>query len=192
MRQTSASPSIGGSVTVCYTKWDGSRHWTFPATYLGEDEYGPWVGQARGAVVERPGARFESPWHVVVLFPRDGFTAGFYESPKAVGYVGIGDQISVYIDITTTPTWMHIAEGSAVSMADLDLDVVKQLDGTIFVDDRDEFAEHQVALAYPPDAIEQAEANCARVLGAVQNNDEPYATVGQAWLDGFIATRSRA
>ncbi len=49
--------------------------------------------------------------------PRDGFTAGFYQSPKAVGDVGIGDQISVYIDITTTPTWMHIAEGSAVSTA---------------------------------------------------------------------------
>lgn len=193
MRQYGASvpvnPTTGESVKVRYTKWDGTPHWTCSAVYLGEDAFGRWVGQPRGTVVERPGTRFVSPWHVVVLLPNDRYTAGFYESSVAIGYTGPGSGVSIYVDITTLPTWTRAEEVVVVTMVDLDLDVVRQLDGTTFVDDEDEFADHQVAMSYPADVIAAAERSSAHVLEAIKANVEPYATVGPAWLERFIASR---
>ena len=37
-------------------------------------------------------------------------------------------------------------------MVDLDLDVIRMRDGRIILDDEDEFEEHQVRYAYPPDS----------------------------------------
>jgi len=133
---------------VRYTKWDGTPPWSCATVYLGEDNHGRWVGQPFGTVVERPGVRFESPWYIVVLIPDAGHVAGFYRLPAAdVAYTGPGFEVDTYVDITTVPTWDRTDAESEVTMVDLDLDVVKQLDGHIFVDDADEFAEHQVAMA---------------------------------------------
>ena len=67
-------------------------------------------------------------------------------------------------------------------MVDLDLDVVLTRDGNLFVDDEDEFAEHQVALGYPPEVVALAEHWRDRVLAAVAAGDEPFASVGHEWL----------
>jgi protein associated with RNAse G/E len=69
-----------------------------------------------------------------------------------------------------------------VTMVDLDLDVVLTRDGHLFVDDEDEFAEHQVALGYPPEIVTLAELWRDRVLAAVAAGDEPFGSVGHDWL----------
>ena len=46
--------------------------------------------------------------------------------------------------------------------SDLDLDVIRTGDGTVFVDDEDEFAEHRVSLAYPERWVDQARVTAAR------------------------------
>ena len=50
---------------------------------------------------------------------------------------------------------------------DLDLDVVRELDGRVWVDDEDEFAEHQVSFGYPPEVIDAARASTDRLVGLI-------------------------
>ena len=69
-----------------------------------------------------------------------------------------------------------------VTMVDLDLDVVLTRDGHLYVDDEDEFAEHRVQLGYPAEVVALAERWRDLVLAAVAGGDEPFATVGHAWL----------
>ncbi len=53
----------------------------------------------------------------------------------------------------------------------------------MFVDDEDEFAEHQVRYGYPPEVVSQAEKAAAWLLAAVTAGVEPFGSVSQAWLD---------
>jgi protein associated with RNAse G/E len=69
-----------------------------------------------------------------------------------------------------------------VTMIDLDLDVIKRRDGTVFIDDEDEFAEHQVKYAYPADVIATARQTCDWLVQAV-STEEPFLTVYKTHLD---------
>jgi hypothetical protein len=94
-----------------------------------------------------------------------------------------------------------------VRMVDLDLDVVRLADpmpdhaleaavaagrtsGEIYVDDEDEFAEHQVAFGYPADVIERAQASCDEVLAAVRAGLPPYDGAHRRWLDALSLLRT--
>ena len=55
--------------------------------------------------------------------------------------------------------------------------------GEIFVDDEDEFAEHQVAYGYPADVVEQAQAELRRGPRGVRAGRAPYDGTHQRWLD---------
>ena len=55
--------------------------------------------------------------------------------------------------------------------------------GEVFVDDEDEFAEHQVAYGYPADVVEAAQASCDRVFAAVRARQAPYDGTARVWLD---------
>lgn len=179
-----AVPRPGDAVTVRYTKWGGARHWTYPATYLGEDEFGRWVGCAPGTTVDKPDRSFVSPIHFAVLFSAERrWTPCFNEIDPAV------TSTTIYVDITNHPEWSKGADGWGVTMVDLDLDVLQRRDGNVHIDDEDEFAEHQVSLNYPPYVVARARTDCANVFMALEAGKEPYRSVGRAWLDGYIAGR---
>ena len=84
----------------------------------------------------------------------------------------------IYTNITTPVEFSD----DVVTMIDLDLDVIKRRDGTVFIDDEDEFAEHQVKYSYPPDVIATARETCDWLVGAV-STDEPFLTVYKTYLD---------
>ncbi|MCB0907648.1 MAG: DUF402 domain-containing protein [Nocardioidaceae bacterium] len=154
------------------TKWGDRPHWEFAGRYLGADEHGDWVGFPAGSHFARPGAAFVSPVDQVTLLPRDG--AGWVATFHAAG-----GPVRAYVDVTTTPVW----EGVVVSLVDLDLDVIERLDGTVVVDDEDEFAEHQVAFGYPPEVIASARLACDRVRAEVAARRPPYDLATPArWL----------
>jgi len=161
-------------VRIAFTKWDGARHWTFDGVRLGEDEHGIWVGCAAPLVITRPGARFELPTGAVQLFPRDEpWTLAAYPASP-------GLRFELYVDVSTAPVWS--ADGSSVTMVDLDLDVVRLWDGTVEVLDEDEFAEHRVELGYPAEVVEMAVRSCAERATAIAAGLEPFATTYQRWL----------
>jgi protein associated with RNAse G/E len=158
-------------VRIVYRKYDGKLHWHQWMTRLGEDQYGVWLGAPAGATAQRgeePAITMEAA--CVMLFPREQwFTASFNDAPQ---------KTEIYCDITTPVTFGE----DEFTMIDLDLDVVKRRDGSFYVDDEDEFAEHQVKYDYPADVIRAAQASCDRLSGAVRT-EEPFLTAYKAYLD---------
>jgi hypothetical protein len=158
----------GDRVEVRMWKWGGRPHWEFACSYLGEDEHGEWLGIPRGTRMARPGAEYVAPTDQLGLVPR--VTAPDTERGWLATFHGAGGLLSVYVDITAPPTWA----GSTVTAIDLDLDVVRELDGRVWVDDEDEFAEHQVLYGYPPEVVAAARVSRDRLVGLVGGGHPPY------------------
>lgn len=164
----------GAVVRGQFHKWGGGEHWGAQLTYLGADEHGCWLGDVVGNPWSRPGGAFTSLTHNVLLVPPDrGFLAMSFEPHADLRF-------RLYVDITTVPVW----EGSAVMAVDLDLDVIQTWDGELFVDDEDEFVEHQVTFGYPAQVVRDARAECDRVVAEVRS--------GAAWSQRIVANRWRA
>ena len=155
------------------TKWGDRTHWQFAGVHLGSDEHGEWLGFPQGTHNHRPGYEFHSQVDAVTLVPTDGWYAATFHAP--------GIWCDVYVDITTPGRW----DGDVLRAVDLDLDVIRMAPtfpppsampwpdppappGEVFVDDEDEFAEHQVAYGYPGDVVEAAQTSCDRVFAAVR------------------------
>ncbi len=157
---------------VVYTKYDGSLHWNHADVLrLGEDEHGVWLGCPAGAHGRRgyePPVTYRHAF--VLLFPRDSWwTAVFNAAPN---------KTEVYCDITTVPQWRD----DLVTMVDLDLDVIRRRDGTVFLDDEDEFVEHQARYGYPPEVVEAARRSAGELLEAVTGDVQPFAGDYHRWL----------
>jgi hypothetical protein len=169
---------LGDPVRIEMEKWGGLRHWHIPGRWLGHDEQGDWVGFPIGSEFDRPGAHSVTSNHQVGLVPHPDLAPehrwwlGTFHGPG--GRLGV----DVYVDIATPPVW----DGNVLRTVDLDLDVVKNDDGSVWVDDEDEFTEHQVSLGYPPEVVETAELSCARVLAAVKDRHAPYDGSHEPWL----------
>jgi protein associated with RNAse G/E len=164
----------GRDVRLVFTKYDGSLHWHQTMKYLGDDEHGIWLGARAGATAQRgdePPVRYQAA--SVQLVPADQWWTAVFNDPPATA--------EVYCDISTPPRWTSPDE---VTMIDLDLDVVRlRRDGRVFVDDEDEFAEHQVRYGYPPEVVNQAEQAAASLLAAVSAGLEPFGSAAERWLD---------
>jgi hypothetical protein len=161
-----------GLVNVVFRKYDGSLHWNFLASRLGEDEHGVWLGAPAGTELRRGAAVIElAEWDHVVLVPRGAWWAAAFNAPPK--------RTEIYCDIATVPHWLSADE---VTMIDLDLDVLRRRNGLVELVDEDEFAEHQVRFAYPPDVISQARASADWVLAAVTERREPFGSAYRHWL----------
>lgn len=172
----------GHPVRGRYTKWGGKRHHGADLVYLGADGHGDWLGDPVGNEWSGGPKSFASVTENVLLVPRDrGMTAMFYtEHPEQT--------FELYVDITTPPVW----DGDLVTAVDLDLDVVRLFDGSWYVDDEDEFAEHRVSYGYPPELVASAEAECARVVDEIRSGAAILASDAAApWRDLFRTLKSR-
>jgi protein associated with RNAse G/E len=159
------------NVRVVYRKFDEKLHWHQWMQYLGEDQYGLWLGAPAGSVSQRGDEPeiVQASAHVQLLPTGRWFTAIFNDEPRST---------EIYCDITTP---VEFAD-DVVTMIDLDLDVIRKRDGTIYVDDEDEFAEHQVKYGYPADVIATAQQTCDWLVTAVAT-EEPFLTVYKTYLD---------
>ncbi|WP_395244548.1 DUF402 domain-containing protein [Agromyces sp. MMS24-K17] len=170
----------GALVRVRYTKWDGSPHWEYDGLWLGTDEHGDWVGFPAGTHYERPGWAFDSTWHTVGLFPAAGWTPAFnHEHPKGT---------RTYVDLTTVPEWRADAPAPTITMVDLDLDVIEPAARPVYVDDEDEFAEHETRFGYPPELVARVRADADAVLAAVVRREAPFdGPTAERWLARLAA-----
>ncbi len=177
------SLSPGDDVRCEMSKWGNRPHWAYAATMLGSDEHGDWIGIPSGTVMTRPGMEFISTTDQVGLVPAAGAGGGrgWWATFHAPGF-----RVHTYVDITTPPIW----DGSVCRAIDLDLDVVRPAEGEVFVDDEDEFAEHQRLFGYPAEIIEQAEQSCAWVHEAVLQQRAPFDGTAAAWLAQVSAGRT--
>ncbi|WP_327086526.1 YgaC family protein [Nonomuraea sp. NBC_01738] len=162
---------------VVFRKFDGSLHWHHPAERLGEDEHGVWIGCRAGTV----GAKGDGPpvlWDLpfVMLFPRDQWWVALFNAEP--------HRTAIYVDVTTVPEWRD----DEVTMVDLDLDVIRKRNGTVFLDDEDEFVEHQVKYAYPAEVIMAAEQAAQELMKAVTEGRGPFDGAHEGWLDAVSSS----
>lgn len=157
-------------VQVVFRKYDGALHWHYPAFRLGEDQHGVWLGISPPAIARR-GTELELTLTepAVMLVPRSGWwTAQFCPTIEH----------NLYCDITTVPEWRD----GTVTMVDLDLDVVRRQDGTVFLDDEDEFEAHRVAYGYPPEIVVGAKDAAEHLLAIVRSGSGPFGGAHEPWL----------
>lgn len=162
------------TVRVLTRKWPDSPHWEFDAIRLGVDAHGQWVGVPKGTWLSKPDKGFTATADHVVLLPHDDWWVATIYGHDAER------PMDVYVDMTTPCVWS--ADESTVTCIDLDLDVIQGVDGEIWIDDEDEFAEHQVSLGYPPEIVAGAEASCAEVFSTLTAHSGPFDGVALGWL----------
>jgi len=176
----------GTQIRCQMSKWGDRPHWGFDAIHLGADEHGEWIGAPGGTRHTRPGHEFHSDVDAVTLVPPGGWCIATFYAP--------GIWCAVYVDITTPGEW----DGTVLRFVDLDLDVIRLADplpapasfgadetrvpGEVFVDDEDEFAEHQAAFGYPTDVVAAAQGTCDEVVAAVHAGLAPYDGTHLHWL----------
>ena len=160
-------------IRLTFRKYDGSLHWHSVVRRLGEDEHGLWLGWRPGQQTARgsePPFTIETPY-VRLVRPEDWWCGTFYAAPH---------NVEIYCDITTVARWTAPDE---ITMIDLDLDVLRFRDETpTFIDDEDEFLEHQVRYAYPPEVIAAARQSADSLFESVKADEEPFATAYHRWL----------
>ena len=169
-----------GTAIRCETsKWGDRPHWQFEGFFLGSDEHGDWIGVPQGTHHRRPGLEFHSDVDAVTLVPSEGWYAATFHQP--------GIWCDLYIDVSTPANW----DGDVLRTVDLDLDVIRRDTGEVFIDDEDEFLEHQVSFGYPADVVAAARASADELKVAVAAGASPYD--GKAhlrWLDHLTSMRT--
>lgn len=160
------------SVTVQYFKYPDTPHWRHELIWLGEDAHGIWLGGRPGMLAQRgsePPVPIRDPMCQLIT-PDRWWTALFN---------GGHHKIHTYVDVTTVATW---ANPHRVELVDIDLDVVRRRDGSIYVDDEDEFELHRVSRQYPPRMVASARAAAARLAVDLEAGAPPFDGTADAWL----------
>jgi hypothetical protein len=162
-------------VEVRHYKWPRRPTSVAVTRFLGEDAFGRWLGVTAGdpwwKADRSPGGVFVAP--IVKLVPSGTFwTACFHPADPVVD-----------VDIVLPVQWVD----GALEEVDLELDVLRSADGTVWVRDRDAFDRVREAHAMPADVAARAQEACERVRGLVERAAEPFGDVGRGWLARFLA-----
>ena len=165
------------TVKVRFSKWDGRAHWAFDMERLGVDDHGVWLWAPAGTELrrgsEKPDRRRNTASSRSIAVGQ-WWTGIWNDGPRTDGR-----SIRTYVDVITPAVW----DGDTVRMVDLDLDVVRRSDGTVEVDDEDEFEDHKVAFGYPEHVVDRARTEAAQLVLAVERGTEPFGVVGDRWLE---------
>jgi uncharacterized protein len=94
-------------------------------------------------------------------------------------YNGTAREYTHFVDIVTQPRWVS---SDRYEMVDLDLDVTRNQDGAVAVEDEDEFEIHRVKYGYTEEMIERAVAETAWVVAALEARREPFFETASSWL----------
>jgi uncharacterized protein len=153
------------TVRVVYTKYDGSAHRDYPARHFDTDDLGVWVGVTRGTPSVYHGRPSVEQIPFVLLIPHHAWWTAMFNPPPRTS--------EVYCDITTPARW----EGDTVHIVDLDLDVVRRRETELVeLRDEDEFDDHRAQFGYPDDLVVEARAAADKLLVALGDGSEPFAS----------------
>lgn len=160
-------------VTVQFFKNPDVIHWGFEARWLGDDRWGDWIAVPAGSRRWK-GNRDEglTTGDAVFCAPREGWWHLHFNGTTHPTY-------SHFVDIVTPPLWVS---EHRYEMVDLDLDVAVYRDGTVEVQDEDEFEVHQVQYGYSEEMIRRATEETRRIVMALERRREPFFDTAGAWL----------
>jgi uncharacterized protein len=160
-------------VTIQFLKNPDLTHWGFEGFWLGDDEWGDWIAVPRGSKRWK-GDVDMSPTVAAAVFcaPRGEWWHLHYNGPDSYNY-------SHFVDIVTPPIW---STENRYEMIDLDLDVAIHIDGTLEIQDEDEFLVHQVRYGYSEEMIRRAVEETSRIAELLRAGKEPFFDVAAEWL----------
>lgn len=170
---TGVSVSGMRPAVIQFYKFPRTLHWRHDMVFLGEDQHGTWLGAPLGTVIQRgkePPMTWNRPFVQLIQLDRPWIPIWNVDP----------DKTEIYVDITTVPESPSPDRFEAV---DIDLDVVKLVDGSILVLDEDEFDDHRVALSYPPWLVDQARATTASVATAIEFEKSPFDGAHLPWFE---------
>lgn len=159
-------------VQVDLRKWPDTPHWNYTAHVLGDDSHGRWLHVPSWTTARRASEkpRQVTSGFVTVVPESQWWTANFYlDHPW----------LSVYVNICTPCEWSR----NGLRAVDLDLDVIRDINGNIEIIDEDDFATHQRTLAYPADLIAQTRAATDTAMQLVTDGAEPFGVAAEPWLN---------
>ena len=161
-------------IKVEFFKHPDTLHWNYEAELLGQDSYGIWLGVAAGTELRKG---VENAKTMNGSFVQLIATGKWWTLVRNVGH-----RSTHYVDIITPAVWK---QSDHVVMVDLDLDVVRLENGSVIVEDEDEFRLHQKTLRYPESWIDKARNTAAEVYLAVENREEPFGKAADEWSARF-------
>lgn len=163
-------------MSLQFFKYPDVPHWRHEdLLVLGKDEHGTWLGCEPGSEQQKglgPITITRHPW--VFCSVPDAWWSLVFNSERPLTH---------FLDIITPPK----INGDRIEMVDLDLDVVRTAGGEVYIDDEDEFIEHQKLYGYPPWMIDKARTTTAELVIALEKEAEPFMGACQAWFDRFTA-----
>lgn len=144
-------------------KWGGAAHKRGALQYLGRDHHGSWLWGAAGRRVEMgESSSFVTEQDAVFLIPENAWwTCSWW-----LGH----PEVELYVDICTPAQW----EDGRITHHDLDLDVIRFLDGHVELDDRDEFDAHRVEYGYPQEIVDGANSAADEIFDMISCNASPF------------------
>lgn len=166
---------------VSYLKWPVEVHYRVNMALLAEDNAGVWMGNRKGAAIERPGQpTARSSQDSVTLFPRGaGWSARWYPGRSVDGRASL---YCSYVDVTTPPE----VTPTDIRLVDLDLDVAKTWDGNVVVLDEDEFAQNRLARGYPAEVVRSAMDTTEAIRAALTHGSFPFDGSADPYLDRWF------
>ena len=154
-------------------KWGGQPHYRGEMVHLGDDEHGTWLWGALGRTIFRGDTPLFVTEHPVLQLVPPG---AWWALSWWIGH----PRLELYVNINTPAEW----QGDRIVYVDLDLDVVRMVDGRVEIVDRDEFEEHQVAYAYPADIVARTEAAATEAFELTTARRAPFdGEAARGWLE---------
>lgn len=137
----------GRPIRILSTKYDGSRHYDYRGRLVDEAPGVVRVVIEAGTPFVSYRAEGEIQAPMTQLFFTDLWFNVFHNHrpmgrQQMLSYANVGTPVRL--------------EGDTLHWIDLDLDVIQTVERGLYVDDEDEFAEHQRRMAYPEEIIRRA------------------------------------
>jgi len=156
--------ATGDRLPVASTKYDGSLHYRYALTVVSIADgalrawapAGTHLDSYRGS---RPASRHMLHVHWI---DRDYNLEVMWEPDWTPN--------KHYVNIALPSRW----DDGTLRFVDLDLDLIWRPDGQVVLDDADEFAEHRLRFAYPPELVDRAWAAVAEVRGLMERRVPPF------------------
>jgi protein associated with RNAse G/E len=149
--------------TYATEKWGGHPHYGGLVYHLGDDAHGSWLWGPAGRTISRG-------TDTVFVAEQSALTVivpGAWWAPT--WWVG-HPSVALYVNINTPASW----DADRVSSVDLDLDVVRFIDGRVEIVDEDEFELHQRQYGYPADLVVAARRAADTAFDLVSRNEPPF------------------
>jgi hypothetical protein len=156
-------------------KWPRRPTSVANAYLLGTDTFGHWLGVTKGSSwTAADGSRrgvFDQSF--VKLGPNNTFwTVCFHPRDPVVD-----------VDIVLPVRWYD-----NTLEVDLELDILRYVDGRVLIRDQDVFDHLREAWTMPTNIVTMAQATCEHVRFLVEQTTEPFGAIGLGWLSAFLAS----